>query len=218
MGELERCLLKDNLQVSSLLPSVCWQRGEAVCRQDRSLLETRKVQLECVFQITLQKIINQHHNYSRACLSQCGAAHRGGRREWCCESALDSLGNVTGTLRPWALSPESLPQPACMAQPPVLLWAGDGSQAATPTGSAGDVPAAGLLLLPLLGLLDLLEGNLCPRATQAVGLPSSVQHSPRCGWHREILGEEKSMDSPSLLPSAQAGSNPAFIGVFPTVN
>lgn len=116
--------LKDNDQGSSLLPSVCWQRGEAVYRQEKSLLETRKVQLECVFQVTLQKIINQHHNYSHACLSWCGAAHRGGRREWCCGPALDTLGNVTGTLRPWALSPESLPQPACMAQPPSAVGPG----------------------------------------------------------------------------------------------
>lgn len=59
LGELECCSLKDNsLQGSSLLPSVCWQRGEAVYRQDKSLLEARKVQLECIFQITLQKILN----------------------------------------------------------------------------------------------------------------------------------------------------------------
>lgn len=43
MGELECGSLEDNnLQDSSLLPSVCWQRGEALYRQDKSLLRLGK--------------------------------------------------------------------------------------------------------------------------------------------------------------------------------
>lgn len=159
----------------------------------KSLLEARKVQLECVFQIIFQKIINQHHNYSRVWLSQRGAACRGCRREWCCGSALDTLENVAGTPIPWALSPESLPQPACMAHPPSpvggqVMVAGN----CPPGSSAEDVPAAGLLFLALLGLLDLLERPLGPRTAEPVGLSSSLQHSQgvggvECNRHRDIL-------------------------------
>lgn len=133
------------------------------------------MQLECVFPITLQKITKQHHNYSHAWLSQHGAARRAGRRERCCGLTLVTLGNVTGTLRPWALSPVTSTTclhgsaPQCCG-----CWWVTGSHP-----SAEDVPAAGLLFL---ALLDLPEGPLCPRATQSVGLPSSLQHSPGCGW------------------------------------
>lgn len=217
LGELQCCSLKDNnLQDSSLLPSVCWQRGEAVYRQNKSLLEARKVQLESVFPIILQKITKQHHNYSHAWLSQHGAARRAGRREWCCGLALVTLGNVTGTLRPWALSPESLPQPACVAQPHNAAAPG-GSQAATPQQR----------MCQQLGSCSWLSWT-CQKGL-CVPEPHSQWHCPahcstaqgvdgvRCNRHREIsctLGEEKPMDSPSELPSGQAGSNPAFMGFF----
>lgn len=214
-GELECGSLKDNdLQDSSLLPSVCWQRGEALYRQDKSLLEAGKVQLECVFQITLQKMINQCRNYSHVWLSQCAAACRDWRTEWCCGSALDTLGNVTETLGIVTTVTSCLPGSASQRCGSWVMVTGH-----HPLGPRHRMcqqlgSCSCLSWGPLQGPLFPAPQGQRTAQLRAAQPKVWMVWSVRGTEISPTLGGENSMHSPSQLPSARAGSNPAFLGFF----
>lgn len=69
--------LKKIHSVPHCSPHTASGRERLSTEQDKPLLEASKVQLECIFLISLGKIINQHHKFSCAWLSQHRAVSTG---------------------------------------------------------------------------------------------------------------------------------------------